>query len=244
MNILLLVVKHSLGGAKAGSGVRQDLASGLVLPNEGPALKLAAQNGMRYELLDQDTGALVPGQRLVRSGKSLHVYLNKRRVLELDGFYEASTEGQLAAQYQADAGDGAGRWIEGGDVGLAQSTVPEAPLEGPSASPTPLPASEAAALPSASATGSAVPAAAAASPGPGSLLAAGLGLAALAGGGGGGGAGATAAPRVPGTVVSGTFVGGPAVPGNGLTVAIYDLDGHELGSAKVSDSGMLIHFEN
>jgi hypothetical protein len=71
------------------------------------------------------------------------------------------------------------------------------------------------------------------------MVLAGLGLAALGGGGGGGGASSAPPSGAPvsGTVVTGTCLGGPAMPGNGLRVVIYDLDGQELGRAKVSDSG-------
>jgi hypothetical protein len=208
------------------------LGSGWKLPGSGAALKLKAEPGLRYEMVSQDSGVLVDGQRMLRRGKSLHVYLNNRRVLELDGFYETAPEGQAAAQYLIEAiGDG-GRWIEGGASGLAQGGVPEAPLDSYAPYSGPGSQSGTSAVASTGATGASL-----SSGGAGPMVLAGLGLAALGGGGGGGGSAPPSAAPVSGTVVTGTFLGGPAMPGNGLSVVIYDLDGQELGRAKVSDSG-------
>lgn len=232
MTIVLLAVKHTELGSTGAGASRQMLGSGWKLPSSGAALKLKAEPGLRYELVSQDSGVLVDGQRMLRRGKSLHVYLNNRRVLELDGFYETPPEGQAAAQYLIEAlGDG-GRWIEGGASGLAQGGVPEAPLDTYAPYSGPGSDSASSAVASTGATGASL-----SSGGAGPMVLAGLGLAALGGGGGGGGSAPPSAAPVSGTIVTGTFLGGPAMPGNGLTVVIYDLDGHELGRAKVSDSG-------
>jgi hypothetical protein len=100
--------------------------------------KVSVKAGLRYELIDSTTGKVVAGQRLVRRGKSLDVYVQDERVLELENFYEAAASEQLPAQYLA-AQEGAAQSLVLLDGGAMPASTPVSSTQYQALSPSSLP---------------------------------------------------------------------------------------------------------